>query len=582
MTILRKRIALFVPLLLASLFLAACGGGGGSSPLAVQISIAPTTATVPVGGTLQFSASVFNTNNTGVNWAVSGTGDVGSISSDGVYTAPQTVPSPATVTVTATSQADSNAKATATLTIVAAGQGGFTNASLKGTYVFSFSALDTNNISTYGAGVVTADGNGNLTAGLEDLNQGSIGFQPGITFNGNYTINADGTGTATLGFANGTIQWKFIMLADGSARFIVFNSNLTGSGIIEPQDANSLSAPAFAGNYVFRLSGDSANGTIAQAGVLTVDSTGHILSGTEDINDQGTINSEAITGNYSLGNNGRAVVQVTTSLEKTNFVFYIVNANEIRILETDFPTPATRGLGLRQATTTFANSTVNGGYVFTTTAIGGSDYIDSAGQFNADGSGNLTTGSIDENDLGAATSGILSPSQYAVGSNGRATITLTPNNGLSTVHLAVYFADATHGMAIGLDSSLVTTGEVFAQTDTPFSLASLQGSYGIELSGFNVSSLTGNSQPLETSVQLTVDNAGNATGREDISNNGTLLSGQVIPSGTFTMNSNGRGTLQLNENTGPSQFAVYMISKSRFLLVGLDGFQLLQGTGQIQ
>lgn len=577
----RKRVLLSLPWLLASLVLTACGGGGGSSPLAVQIAIAPTTATVPVGGTLQFSATLTNTNNTGVNWAVSGTGNVGSISSSGVYTAPQTVPSPATVTVTATSQADSNAKATATLTIVAAGQGGFSNASLKGTYVFSFSTLDTNNVSSFGSGVVTADGNGNLTAGLEDLNQGSIGFQPGISFTGNYSINADGTGTATLGFANGTVQWKFVMLADGSARFIDFNSNLTGSGVLEPQDANSLSATAFAGNYVFQLSGDSAKGMIAQAGVLSLDATGHILSGTEDINDQGTINSESITGNYNLGNNGRATAQVTTSLGTTNFIFYIVNTNEIRILETDFPVPATRGLGLRQTASTFANSTINGGYVFTTTAVGGNDFIDSAGQFNADGNGNLTAGSIDENDLGAATAGVLSPSQYAVASNGRTTITLTPNNNLSPVHLAVYFADATHGLAIGLDSSLVTSGEMFAQTDTPFSLASLQGSFGLELSGFNVNSTTGSTQSLETSVQLTVDNAGNATGREDISNGGTLLSGQVV-SGTFTMKGNGRGSLQLNENAGPSQFTVYMISKSRFLLVGLDSFQLLQGTGQIQ
>lgn len=575
----RMRILRCLPLLLASLLLAACGGGG-SSPLAVQIAIAPTSATVPVGATLQFSATVFNTSTTGVTWTVSGTGDVGSISSSGVFTAPQTVPSPASVTVTATSQADKNAKATATLTIVAAGHGGFSNASLKGNYVFSFSALDTNSVSSFGAGVLTADGNGNLTTGLEDLNQGGIGFEPGIQFNGNYNINADGTGTATLGFASGTVQWKFVMLADGSARFIDFNSNLTGSGTLEPQDANALTATAFAGSYVFKLLGDSANGTVAQAGVLTVDSTGHIISGKEDINDQGTLNSESITGNYNLGANGRVTAQLTTTLGTNNFIFYIVNSNQLRLLETDFPFPATQGLALRQSGT-FSNSTLNGGYVFSTTASGGNDFIQSAGQFNADGQGNLTSGAIDENDLGVATSALLGASTYAVASNGRATITLTPDSGLSPIHLAVYLADGTHGMAIGLDSSLVTSGEVFAQSGGPFSLASLQGGFGILLDGFNSNSTTGNTQPLELSVQLTIDNAGNATGREDVNNNGTLLSGQVV-SGTFTMNSNGRGTFQLNENIGPSQFAVYMISKSRFLLVGLDNFQLLQGTGQIQ
>ena len=583
----RKSILLCLPLLLASLALSACGGGGGgSSPLAISIAIAPTSANVPVGGTLQFSATVTNTNNTGVTWAVSGTGDVGAISSSGVYTAPQSVPSPATVTVTATSQANSTAKATATITVVAAGQGGYTDASLKGTYVFSFRSIDTNNISSYGAGVVTADGNGNLTAGLEDFNQGSIGFQPNIQFTGNYTINADGTGTATLGFATGTVQWKFVMLADGSARFIEFNSTLSGSGTLEPQDQSALAASGFAGNYVFQLNGDSTNGTIAQAGVLTFDANGNITSGTEDVNDQGTVTSNAaVTGTYVLGSNGRATAQVTSSLGTNHYVFYIVNANKVRIVESDYPFPATQGVALRQSASAFSNSTLKGGYVFASTAIGSNDYIDAAGQFNADGNGNLTAGSLDQDNLGTPTSTTLGASQYSVASNGRTTVKLAPGGGLNPVNLAVYLADATHGFAVGLDSSLVTTGELFQQTDTPFSLASLQGSYGIHLAGFNVDT-AGNTRYLEISAQLTIDNAGNATGREDVNNQGTSpLAGQVT-GGTFTMTSSGRGTLVLNETWNPngstSRFAVYMISKSRFLLVGLDSFQLLQGTGQVQ
>ena len=53
----------------------------------------------------QFSATVNNSSNQSVTWAVTGTSANGTITSAGVYTSPATVPSPATVTVTATSAA---------------------------------------------------------------------------------------------------------------------------------------------------------------------------------------------------------------------------------------------------------------------------------------------------------------------------------------------------------------------------------------------------------------------------------------------------------------------------------------------
>lgn len=61
---------------------------------------------VTIGQTQQFSASVLNTGNTAVTWTVTGpSGDVGSISDSGLYTAPGRVPS-GSVSITATSVAD--------------------------------------------------------------------------------------------------------------------------------------------------------------------------------------------------------------------------------------------------------------------------------------------------------------------------------------------------------------------------------------------------------------------------------------------------------------------------------------------
>ena len=99
-----------------------CGGSPTSpfsppSPGAV-VQVSPRTVTLTASETLQFSATVYNTSNTGVTWTLSGCSGAacGTISPSGLYTAPSLIPDYATVTVTATLQSDSNIKASATVT----------------------------------------------------------------------------------------------------------------------------------------------------------------------------------------------------------------------------------------------------------------------------------------------------------------------------------------------------------------------------------------------------------------------------------------------------------------------------------
>ena len=87
------------------------------------ITIAPASATVLTSHHQQFTATVPNTSNQMVNWAVNGvTGgnsQFGFIDSTGLYTAPATAPSPASVTVTAVSTANTAETGSATVTITA-------------------------------------------------------------------------------------------------------------------------------------------------------------------------------------------------------------------------------------------------------------------------------------------------------------------------------------------------------------------------------------------------------------------------------------------------------------------------------
>ena len=88
---------------------------------AVSITISPTSATVRVNRTRQFTASVQNTTNQSVVWkvngAIGGNATAGTITSAGLYRAPSSVPSPSVVTVSATSNADPTKSASASVTV---------------------------------------------------------------------------------------------------------------------------------------------------------------------------------------------------------------------------------------------------------------------------------------------------------------------------------------------------------------------------------------------------------------------------------------------------------------------------------
>ncbi len=105
----------------ASLAIAGCG-----SATKALVTITPNAPTVLIGASLQFSASVTGVSSTGVTWGVSqgneatiigGNNTIGTINTNGLYTAPVTVPSPTTVKITATSTANTNDFGTATVTI---------------------------------------------------------------------------------------------------------------------------------------------------------------------------------------------------------------------------------------------------------------------------------------------------------------------------------------------------------------------------------------------------------------------------------------------------------------------------------
>src|SRR6266850_10728 len=106
-----------------------CGGGGAGPsvpppppPLSITVTISPKSGSVMLGNALPFSVKVANTTDIAVSWSVNGApggnATAGTITPDGVYTAPAVLPASATVQITATSHTDATKSDSAAATIV--------------------------------------------------------------------------------------------------------------------------------------------------------------------------------------------------------------------------------------------------------------------------------------------------------------------------------------------------------------------------------------------------------------------------------------------------------------------------------
>jgi hypothetical protein len=87
-----------------------------TSRTGVSIQVSPTTATLRANQFQQFTASVTGNSNTAVTWSL--TPQVGTLTTNGLYTAPASISTAQTVTVTTTSQADPSQSSSAIVTLL--------------------------------------------------------------------------------------------------------------------------------------------------------------------------------------------------------------------------------------------------------------------------------------------------------------------------------------------------------------------------------------------------------------------------------------------------------------------------------
>src|SRR5258707_7019925 len=257
-------------------------------PASGAVRISPPSATVDLSSTQQFTAVVTTLSNQTVNWTLSGTGcsgtECGTISSTGLYRAPDNYLPGAAVTIAASSVVDSSQNGTAAVTI---------NSSVTVAVDPQNQSVDIGATRRFNA-IVNGSANKDVTwsisgPGCVDNACGWIDQATGL-----YTGPDDPPNPATF-----TIN--AVSLADTAK---------SGTGSV---NVTTTSNAGFSGRYAFLLNGFEGSGSaVAIAGAFISNGQGAITEGVLDINRLPNTPLLIRNGSYSYGADNRGRLLLNT------------------------------------------------------------------------------------------------------------------------------------------------------------------------------------------------------------------------------------------------------------------------------
>ena len=395
-------------------------------------------------------------------------------------------------------ETDGNASTSGTLNLQTPLQ--FSANAIKGNYVFDFSGISfasANPLPISLVGQFAADGNGNVTGGTADVNDG--GFAPtGAVSLATSTYQMDTSGNGT-NFGRGT------MTLDGRtyAFYIVNNTQIK---LLEEDSLGGTEGEAFLqtgaiptqnsqfmGSFVYLTGGFLAAGNfgpIARLGRFTADGSGGIgtISFDENINGhyRHIAQSSGITAaNYAIDTNhagsGRGTFTFTnSSTGAVSYVFYLYTQNGVlrAVVEDTTAGIVDDGFLLVQAAGPFTVSSVAGNYNFNWSGVQliapspfAEDFVGQFVQTNA--TSNNMTGAADYDELGLNSVG--NGAILNAGLAGTLTVTSdgTQNNAFKiaigpsspfTINFTTYFADNGTMLMLCSDSTRTTAGVATRQT----------------------------------------------------------------------------------------------------------------------
>lgn len=558
--------------------------------------------------TVAFSGTETGGTTSAVTWSVGpvgglpiegGNSTLGTIDANGVFSAPATPPIGQIVTVTVSAQDAPTSSASLNIMI-----SGYSTSSLQGQFAFSLSGSNTSG-HFFRAGSFTADSSGGLSSVIEDVNPAPGGAGNPIITTGAYTVGSDGRGQLSFNDGLTPAKFDFVLVNSGQLQIIGFDSSGTASGQANAQDAFTFSgAPlsALNGIYVFDFSGVHGANALSQIGEFSADGMGNITRGSIDTNDGGTTGaapfqiyggktpctppSPPALSSYTVSSNGRGTLTLNTvdstcATTGPTYVltFYVVSRGAAKFVSTDSVLQVGGYTSQQTPGATFNLSALDGNFAFLLAGSGPGGPLATVGNFVPDGSGNLTSGVLDENRNGTAAANVTFQSNgtnvgtYTLGSNGRGTLTFATTG--RTYKLVFYLGQVgtnTTAVLQETDSGIASDGNFTLQQSAPFALTSIQGNYAIQTSGTSGGLLQ------VVTGQVGADGAGAVTsGDLDINLGGTTLtSPQALTGGSYTAPAvSGRATLTLNP--GALGYAAYIVNSTEVYLLGIQPGQLAAG-----
>lgn len=213
--------------------------------------------------------------------------------------------------------------------------GPFSNASVSGPFAFTIAGADLLNGNPFAAGgVLTSDGAGNVTSGIEDFNDGGS-VTTAVPFTGTYAMAANGRGTLTLNTTAGTFSFA-IYPSSGGVLALETDNRFPTTGAALQQQTTPFSAGSLQGTYGMNFTAAASGGTeLDSIAEFTSDGVSK-LTGIIDINNSGGITfGQSMTGTFIANANGRNAMSLQTPLGPQSVIVYLANSNRALFIEVD-------------------------------------------------------------------------------------------------------------------------------------------------------------------------------------------------------------------------------------------------------
>ncbi|HZP17334.1 MAG TPA: hypothetical protein VFB00_05180 [Terriglobales bacterium] len=450
--------------------------------------------------------------------------------------------------------------------------GNFSNASLKGAYAYQIHG--TSQLGPYReSGVLTADGAGRISAGIDDFVTASTGLVTN-SVTGSYKVANDGTGFLTFGpTPMGTITLAVTLVSKSKFDLIEADAFANSAGTAELQTTTAMPS----GTYVYRLhqiGASSGQNPVSEVGAITI--SGGNVTGSFDQNFGGSSGQLTLTGTLSPpDSSGTGTGSFTDNTNfTTQFVYYAVNSGKFLLLVTNLGLVESGSAELQSGA---ASGGLAGTYVFGSRGDSGTFYdaVGRVGQFNAS-TGTISSYNDDSMSFGNYANSSLTGS-YTASSNGRVAVTL----GSGVLQAVFWMISPSRAFFLINNPSIVEDGTADLQNGSSFAASTFNGQFAMVMDGNDSQSIFG-PEFLSRVGTLQFNGLGTLALNEVVnaSNSGAGATSPGALSGNYQVSSGGRIVGSLNGST--LNLVMYAVSGSSAYVLQVDPATNTSGIVELQ